>query len=72
MLEKRYVLQHGTKLKLQIRHPYFMVVCADLKSWKDNPAQYWKNAPKEAQDFSSTCNEHRSMKGRISYKETRP
>jgi len=28
-----------------------LVICADLKSWKDNPAQYWKNAPKEAQDF---------------------
>ena len=28
-----------------------IVICADLKSWKDNPAQYWKNAPKEAQDF---------------------
>ena len=28
-----------------------LVVCADLKSWKDNPAQYWVNAPKEAQDF---------------------
>lgn len=28
-----------------------IVICADLKSWKDNPAQYWKNAPKEAQEF---------------------
>ena len=28
-----------------------LVVCADLKSWKNNPAQYWINAPKEAQDF---------------------
>jgi len=28
-----------------------LVICADLKSWKDNPAQYWKNAPKETQDF---------------------
>ncbi len=28
-----------------------LVICADLKSWKKNPAQYWKNAPKEAQDF---------------------
>jgi nitroreductase len=28
-----------------------IIVCADLKAWKDNPAQYWKNAPKEAQEF---------------------
>jgi len=28
-----------------------IVVCADLKSWKDNPGQYWVNAPKEAQEF---------------------
>ena len=28
-----------------------LVICADLKSWEKNPAQYWKYAPKEAQDF---------------------
>ena len=28
-----------------------LVLCADLKSWKKNPEQYWKNAPKETQDF---------------------
>ncbi|MGI9566282.1 MAG: nitroreductase family protein [Nitrosopumilus sp.] len=28
-----------------------LVLCADLKAWKKNPAQYWKNAPKDAQDF---------------------
>ncbi len=28
-----------------------LVICADLKAWKKNPAQYWKNAPKEARDF---------------------
>jgi len=28
-----------------------LVICADLKSWKKNPEQYWKNAPKEVQDF---------------------
>jgi nitroreductase len=28
-----------------------LVICADLKSWKKNPSQYWKDAPKEAQDF---------------------
>ncbi len=29
----------------------FLVICADLKAWKKNPDQYWKNAPKEARDF---------------------
>ena len=29
----------------------FLIICADLKSWKKNPEQYWKNAPKESQDF---------------------
>ena len=28
-----------------------LVICADLKSWKKNPEQYWKDAPKEFQDF---------------------
>lgn len=27
-----------------------LVICADLKSWKENPEQYWVNVPKEAQD----------------------
>ena len=28
-----------------------VILCADLKSWKKDPAQYWKNVPKEARDF---------------------
>ncbi|MFB5623865.1 MAG: nitroreductase family protein [Nitrosopumilus sp.] len=28
-----------------------LVICADLKSWKKNPSQYWKNVPKETQEF---------------------
>lgn len=28
-----------------------LVLCADLKSWKKDPGQYWKDAPKEARDF---------------------
>ena len=28
-----------------------LVLCADLKAWKKNPERYWKDAPKEAQDF---------------------
>jgi nitroreductase len=28
-----------------------LVLCADLKSWKRDPARYWKNTQKEIQDF---------------------
>ena len=28
-----------------------LVLCADLKSWKKDPAQYWKDVTKEARDF---------------------
>ncbi|MEK0320592.1 MAG: nitroreductase family protein [Nitrosopumilus sp.] len=28
-----------------------IVICADLKAWKKDPARYWKNASKEARDF---------------------
>jgi nitroreductase len=29
----------------------FIVLCADLKSWKKEPERYWKGAPQEVQDF---------------------
>ncbi len=29
----------------------FIVLCADLKAWEKQPDRYWKNAPKEIQDF---------------------
>jgi len=58
----RFVTVKNTETRKQIRaaawdqaqvtdSSLLIVVCADLKSWKDNPAQYWVNAPKEAQDF---------------------
>jgi len=58
----RFVLVKDTEVRKQIRaaawdqaqvtdSSLLIVICADLKSWKDNPAQYWVNAPKEAQDF---------------------
>jgi nitroreductase len=28
-----------------------LVLCADLKAWEREPARYWRNAPKEAQDL---------------------
>ena len=27
------------------------VFCADVKAWEKNPARYWKNAPKQVQDY---------------------
>lgn len=58
----RFVLVKDSEIKKQIRAAAWdqaqvtdasllIVVCADLKSWKDNPGQYWVNAPKESQDF---------------------
>lgn len=28
-----------------------LVLCADLNAWEKQPERYWKNAPKEVQDF---------------------
>ena len=58
----RFVLVKDPEIKKQIRAAVWdqpqvtdssvlIVVCADLKSWKNNPAQYWINVPKEAQNF---------------------
>ena len=58
----RFVLVKDSEVRKQIRaaawdqdhvtdSSLLIVVCADLKAWKDNPEQYWVNAPKEAQDF---------------------
>jgi nitroreductase len=58
----RFVIIKDTETRKQIRSAAWdqaqvtdasllIAICADLKSWKDNPAQYWRDAPKEAQDF---------------------
>ena len=58
----RFVLVKNPEIRKEIRSAAWdqtqitdasllLVVCADLKSWMKNPSQYWKNAPKEAQDF---------------------
>lgn len=28
-----------------------IILCVDLKAWEKSPARYWKNAPKEVQEF---------------------
>ncbi len=28
-----------------------IVLCADMKAWEKQPERYWRNAPKEAQDY---------------------
>jgi len=35
-----------------------LVLCADLKSWANEPARYWKDAPKEAQDILVPAIQH--------------
>ena len=57
----RFILVKDPEIRKQIRTAAWdqaqvtdssaLVVCADLKSWKNNPAQYRINSPKEAQDF---------------------
>ena len=58
----RFVLVRDPEIRKQIRaaawdqaqvsdSSLLIIVCADLKSWKDNPGQYWINAPKEAREF---------------------
>jgi len=58
----RFVVVKDSEIKKQIRTAAWdqaqvsdasllLVVCADLKSWKENPGQYWVNAPKEDQKF---------------------
>ena len=58
----RFVVVKDSRIRKQIRaaawdqaqvtdSSLLLVICADLKLWEGNPAQYWKNAPKEAQDF---------------------
>ncbi|WP_255430727.1 nitroreductase family protein [Candidatus Nitrosopumilus sp. SW] len=58
----RFVLVKDSEIRKKIRSASWdqaqvtdssllMVICADLKSWKKDPGQYWKDAPKEARDF---------------------
>ena len=58
----RFVIIKNSEVRKQIRaaawdqaqitdSSLLLVICADLKAWKDNPGQYWVNAPKEAKEF---------------------
>ena len=58
----RFVIVKDSEVRKQIRAAAWdqaqitdsslvLVICADLKAWKDNPGQYWINVPKEAQEF---------------------
>ena len=58
----RFVIVKDPEIRKQIRSvawdqaqvtdsSLLLILCADLKSWRKNPEQYWKNAPQEAQDF---------------------
>jgi nitroreductase len=58
----RFVIVSDPKLRKQIRKvawdqsqvtdaSLFIVLCADLKSWDNEPKRYWVNAPKEVQEF---------------------
>jgi len=58
----RFVVVRDPDLRKQIRAAAWdqaqvtdasvlIVLCADLKSWEKQPERYWKDAPKEVQDF---------------------
>jgi nitroreductase len=58
----RFVVVEDVELRKQIRKAawdqsqvtdasLFIVLCADLKAWEKEPNRYWKNAPKEVQEF---------------------
>jgi nitroreductase len=58
----RFVLVRDPELRAKIREvswdqaqvtdaSLLVVLCADLKAWEREPQRYWRNAPKEVQDF---------------------
>jgi nitroreductase len=58
----RFVLVEDKQLRKEIRkHAWdqtqvtdaslLIILCANLNTWKNNPAQYWQGAPKEVQEF---------------------
>ncbi len=58
----RFVLVRDPELRKKVRAAAWdqaqvtdasllVILCADLKTWEKQPARYWRNAPKEVQDF---------------------
>jgi nitroreductase len=58
----RFVLVRDPELRAKIREvswdqaqvtdsSLLVVLCADLKAWEQDPQRYWRNAPKQVQDF---------------------
>ena len=58
----RVVLVRDPELRKQLREAasdqaqvtdasLLIVLCADVKSWEKDPGRYWRNAPKEVQDY---------------------
>jgi len=58
----RFVVVTDSKLRSEIRKvawdqsqvtdsSLLVILCADLNSWQREPERYWRNAPKEVQDF---------------------
>jgi len=58
----RFVLVRDAALRKQIREvawnqaqvtdaSLLIVLCADVKAWEKDPGRYWRNAPKEVQDY---------------------
>jgi len=58
----RYLVVRDPQLRKEIRAvawdqaqvtdaSLLLILCADLKAWEKDPARYWRNAPKEVQDF---------------------
>lgn len=58
----RFVVVKNKELRRRIRKvawdqaqvtdaSFFIIMCADLKSWEREPKRYWKEAPQEVQEF---------------------
>jgi len=58
----RFVVVKDTEIRKKIREvgmdqaqitdaSLLLILCADLKFWKNQPERYWRNAPKEIQDM---------------------
>jgi hypothetical protein len=46
------ILIYGWRDQAQVNDAsLFIVICADLKSWKKQPERYWANAEQGIQDF---------------------